>query len=102
MARRRAANPAWNNAAAIGHYVRSFRNNIAVWWEEVIASDNSQKKLKELTTSWEQFEIVFGRAWIIKATMPSELWWDNNHQRPNKSFAGFVTRVQNAVATTSI
>jgi hypothetical protein len=32
MARRKAANPAWNDEAAIGHWVRSFRNNVAVWW----------------------------------------------------------------------
>jgi hypothetical protein len=31
MARRKAANPAWNNEAAIGHCVRSYRNDIAVW-----------------------------------------------------------------------
>jgi hypothetical protein len=36
MARRRAANPAWNDAAAIGHCVKNFRNNVAVWWEEVV------------------------------------------------------------------
>jgi hypothetical protein len=51
MARRRAANPAWDDAAAIGHCVRSFRNDVAVWWDEVIPSDNSPKKLKEVTTS---------------------------------------------------
>jgi hypothetical protein len=101
MARRRAANPAWNNAAAIGHCVRCFRNNVAVWWEEVIPSDNSPKKLKELTTSWEEFEILFRRAWIIKATMQAQSWLDNNPQRPNKSFGAFGTRVQNAIALTS-
>jgi hypothetical protein len=31
MARRKAANPAWNDEAAIGHCVRSFRNHVAVW-----------------------------------------------------------------------
>jgi hypothetical protein len=51
MARRKAANP-WNDKAAIGHCVRSFRNNVAVWWEEAIPSDNSPKRLKALTTNW--------------------------------------------------
>jgi hypothetical protein len=100
MARRRAANPDWDDAAAIGHCVRIFRNNVAVWWEEVIPSDNSPRKLKEVTTSWEQFETFFRQAWIIEATLPAQSWWDNNPRRPNKSFAAFVTRVEDAVATT--
>jgi hypothetical protein len=52
MTRRRVANPAWNDKAAIGHCIRSFRNDVAVWWEEAIPSDNSPKRLKALTTSW--------------------------------------------------
>jgi hypothetical protein len=67
MDRRRAANPAWNDKAAIGHCVRSFRNNVAGWWEEAIPSDNSPKTLRALTKNWEEFEVVFRRAWIIKA-----------------------------------
>jgi hypothetical protein len=46
MARRKAANPAWKDKAAIGHCVRSFRNDVAVWCEEAIPSDNSPKMLK--------------------------------------------------------
>jgi hypothetical protein len=101
MARRRAANPAWNNKAAIGHCVRSFRNDVAVWWEEAIPSDNSPKRLKAITTSCEEFEIAFRRAWKIKATMTSVSWMENNRQKPNESITAFVTRVQNAVAMTS-
>jgi hypothetical protein len=33
--------------------------------------------------------------------MPSVSWMENNCQKLNKSIAAFVTRVQNAVATTS-
>jgi hypothetical protein len=33
--------------------------------------------------------------------MTSVSWMENNHQKPNESNAAFVTRVQNAVATTS-
>jgi hypothetical protein len=99
MARRKAANPAWNDEAAIGYYVRSFRNNVAVWWEEAVPSDNSLKRLKVLTTNWKEFEIAFRRAWKIKATSVS--WMENNHQKPNESISAFVTRVQNAVAMTS-
>jgi hypothetical protein len=58
-ARRRAANPAWDDEAAIGHCVRSFRNDVAVWWEEAISSDNSPKMLRALTKNWEEFEVVF-------------------------------------------
>jgi hypothetical protein len=101
MARRKEANPAWNNEAAIGHCVRSFRNDVAVWWEEAIPSDNSPKMLKVITTNWKEFEILFRRAWKIKATMTSVSWMENNHQKPNESIAAFVTRVQNAVVTTS-
>jgi hypothetical protein len=101
MARRKAANPAWNNEAAIGYWVRSFRNDVAVWWEEAIPSDNIPKMLKVIPTNWKEFEIVFRRAWKIKATMMSVSWMENNHQKPNDSIAAFVTRVQNAVATPS-
>jgi hypothetical protein len=31
MARRKAANPAWNDKAAIGHCVRSFMNDVTLW-----------------------------------------------------------------------
>jgi hypothetical protein len=101
MARRKAANPAWNNEASIGHCVRSFRNNVAVWWEEAVPSDNSPKMLKMITTHWKEFEIVFRRAWKINATMTSVSWMENNRQKLNESIAAFVTGVQNAVATTS-
>jgi hypothetical protein len=101
MARRKAANPAWNNKAAIGNCVRSFRNDVAVWWEEAIPSDNSPKILKVITTNWKEFEIVFRRAWKIKATIMSVSWMKNNRQKPNESVAAFGTRVQNAVATTN-
>jgi hypothetical protein len=46
MARRKAANPELNDEAAIGHCVRSFRNDVVVWWEEAVPSDNSPKMLK--------------------------------------------------------
>jgi hypothetical protein len=69
MARKRAENPAWDDEAAIGHCVRSFRNSIAVWWEESIPSDTSPKRLKALTTSWKEFKVAFRRAWKIKSTM---------------------------------
>jgi hypothetical protein len=101
MARRKAANPAWNNEATIGHCVRSFRNDVAVWREEAVRSDNSPKMLKEITANWKEFEIIFRRAWKIKATMTSVAWMENNRQKANESITAFVTRVQNAVATTS-
>jgi hypothetical protein len=72
-----------------------------VWWEEAVPSDNSPKMLKEITTNWKEFEIIFRRAWKIKATMKSVAWMENNRQKSNESIAAFVTRVQNAVATTS-
>jgi hypothetical protein len=62
MATRKAANPASNDEAAIGRCVRSFRSDVAVWWEEAIPSDNSPKRLKALTTNWKEFEIAFRRA----------------------------------------
>jgi hypothetical protein len=74
MARRKAANPAWNEEAAIGHCVKSFRNDVAVWWEEAIPSDNSPKRLKALTTNWKEFKIAFRPAWKIKARMTSVSW----------------------------
>jgi hypothetical protein len=100
MARRKAANPAWNDEAAIGHCIRSSRNDVAVWWEEAEPSENSLKMLKEIMTNWKEFEIIFRRAWKIKATMTSVAWMENNHQKLNESIAAFVTRVQSAVATT--
>jgi hypothetical protein len=89
MARRKAANPAWNDKASIGHCVRSFRNDVAVWWEEAIPSDNSPKMLKVITTNWKELEIVFKRAWKIKATMMSVSWMENNPKKPNESIAAF-------------
>jgi hypothetical protein len=101
IARRRAANPAWNNKAAIGHCVRSFRNYVAVWWEETILSDNGPMRVKAIVTSWKEFEVVFRLVWKIKSTMMSVAWMDKNRQKSNESIAAFVTRVQNAVATTT-
>jgi hypothetical protein len=43
MARRRAANPAWNNKADIGQCVRSFRNDVPGWWEEAVPSDHQNQ-----------------------------------------------------------
>jgi hypothetical protein len=51
--------------------------------------------------NWKEIEIIFRRAWKIKATMSSLAWMENNRQKGNESIAAFVTRVQNAVATTS-
>jgi hypothetical protein len=59
------------------------------------------KELNKIRTNWKEFELVFRRAWKIKATMPSVSWMENNCQKLNESIAAFVTRVQNAVATTS-
>jgi hypothetical protein len=79
MARRRAANPTWNDEAAIGHCIRSLRNDVAVCWEETIPSDNSPKRVRaSITTSWKEFEVAFRRAWKIKSTMTSVAWMDNN------------------------
>jgi hypothetical protein len=100
MTRRRAANPDWDDAAAIRHCVRSFRNHVAVWWEEVIPSDNSPKQLKKMTTSWEQIKTAFRRAWIIETKLPTQSWRDKNPQRQNESLADFITRVQEANTTT--
>jgi hypothetical protein len=72
-----------------------------VWWEEAVPSDNSPKMLKEIKTNWKEFEIIFRRSWKIKATMMSVAWMENNRLKLNESIAAFVTRVQNAVATTS-
>jgi hypothetical protein len=101
MARRKGANPARKHEAAIGHCIRSFRNDVAVWWEEAIPSDNSPKRLKALTTNWKEFEIAVRQTWKIKATMTSVSWMENNCQKPNEGIAAFVTRLQNAVATTN-
>jgi hypothetical protein len=59
MTRRRTANPDWDDAATIAHCARSFRNDVAVWWQEVVPSDNSPKQLKKINTLWEQFERIF-------------------------------------------
>jgi ElaB/YqjD/DUF883 family membrane-anchored ribosome-binding protein len=37
---------------------------------------------------------------IRSHTLPAQSWWDNNPRRTNESFVAFVTRVQDAVATT--
>jgi hypothetical protein len=55
----RAVNPNWNHEAAIGHCVRSFRNNVAVWWEEAVPANYSPKKLRAIVTTWKVFKVVF-------------------------------------------
>jgi hypothetical protein len=96
MTRRRAANPDWDDAATIAHGARSFRNDVAVWWQEVVPSDNSPKQLKKINTSWERFERVFRRAWIIITTLPPQSWLDENPQNQDESLVDYITRVQEA------
>jgi uncharacterized protein YeaO (DUF488 family) len=96
ITRRRTANPDWDDAATIAHCARSFRNNVDVWWKEVVPSDNSPKQLKKINTSWERFERIFRRAWIIKTTQPPQAWLDNNPQTQNESLVDYITRVQEA------
>jgi hypothetical protein len=43
MTRRRTANPDWDEAETIAHCARSFRNGVAVWWQEVVPCDNSPR-----------------------------------------------------------
>jgi hypothetical protein len=81
MTRRRTANPDWDDAATIAHCARSFRNDIAVWWQEVVPSDNSLKQVKKINTSLERFERIFRRAWIIETTLPPQAWLDDNPQK---------------------
>jgi hypothetical protein len=50
MTSRRTANLDWDDAAAIANCARSFRNKVAVWWQEVVPSDNSPKQLKKINT----------------------------------------------------
>jgi hypothetical protein len=96
MTRRRTANPDWDDAATIAHCARIFRNNVAVWWQEVVPSDNSPKQLKKINTSWERFERIFRRAWIIETTLPPQLWLDDNPQKQDESLVEYITRVQEA------
>jgi hypothetical protein len=96
MTRRRAANPDWDDGATIAHCTRSFRNDVAVWWQEVVPSDNSPKQLKKINTSWERFERVFRQACIIETTLPPQLWLDENPQNQDKSLVDYITRVQEA------
>jgi hypothetical protein len=55
MTRRQTANPDWEDTETIAHCARSFRNDIAVWWQEVVPCDNSPRQLKKIKTSWERF-----------------------------------------------
>jgi hypothetical protein len=96
MTRRRTANPDGDYAATIAHCARSFRNDVAVWWQEVVPSDNSPKQLKKINTSWERFERIFRRAWIIEKTLPPQSWLDNNPQKQDESLVDYITRVQEA------
>jgi hypothetical protein len=96
MTRRRTANPDWDDAATIAHCARSFRNDVAVWWQEVVLSDNSPKQLKKINMSWERFERVFRRAWIIETTLPPQSWLDDNRQKQDKSIVDYITRLQEA------
>jgi hypothetical protein len=96
MTRRRAANQDWDDAATIAHCARSFRNDVAVWWQEIVPSDNSPKQLKKINTSWERFKRVFRRAWIIETTLPPQSWLDQNPQKQDESLDDYITRVQEA------
>jgi hypothetical protein len=96
MTRIRAANPDWDDATTIAHCARSFRNDVAVWWQEVVPSDNSPKQLRKINTSWERFEGVFRRAWIIETTLPPQAWLDDNPQNQDESLVDYITRVQEA------
>jgi hypothetical protein len=96
MTRRRIANSDWENAATIAHCARSFRNDVAVWWQEVVPSDNSPKQLKKINTSWEQFKRIFRQAWIIETTLPPQAWLDNNQQKQEENLVDYITRVQEA------
>jgi hypothetical protein len=96
MTRRRAANSDWDDAATIAHCARSFKNNVAVWWQEVVPSDNGPKQFKKINTSRDRFESVFRRAWIIETTLPPQSWLDKNPQNQDESLVDFITRVQEA------
>jgi hypothetical protein len=96
MTRRRTANPDWDNAATIAHCARSFRNDVAVWWQEVVPSDNSPKQLKKINTSWERFERIFRQAWIVETTLPPQAGLDDNPQKQDESLVDYITRVQEA------
>jgi hypothetical protein len=96
MTRRGAANPDWDDAATIAHCATSFRNDVAVWWQEVVPSDNSPKQLKKINTSRERFERIFGQAWIIETTPPPQAWLDYNPQKQEESLVDYITRVQEA------
>jgi hypothetical protein len=96
MTRRRTANPDWDDAATISHCARMFRNNVAVGRQEVVPSDNSPKQLKKINTSWERFERIFRRAWIIETTLPPQLWLNDNPQKQDESLVEYITRVQEA------
>jgi hypothetical protein len=50
---RRAANPDWDDAATKAHCARSFRNDVAVWWQEVVPADNSPRQFKKNHKPWE-------------------------------------------------
>jgi hypothetical protein len=94
MTRRRAANLDRDDAATIAHCARSFRNDVAVWWQEVVPSDNSPKQLKKINTSWERFKRVFRRAWIIETALPPQSRLDENPQNQEESLVDYITRVQ--------
>jgi hypothetical protein len=96
MTRRRAANPDWDDAETIAHCARSFRNDVAMWWQEVVPCDNSPRQLKKIKTSWERFELIFRRVWIIETTLPPQAWLDNNPQTQEESLSDYITRVQEA------
>jgi hypothetical protein len=44
MVSSRAANPNWKDEAALGHCVRSFSNNVAVWWVGAIYQQTTVQK----------------------------------------------------------
>jgi hypothetical protein len=99
MTRRRTANPDWDEAETIAHCARSFRNGVAVWWQEVVPCDNSPRQLKKIKTSWERFELIFRQAWIIETTLHPQAWLDNNPQTQEESLSDYITRVQELEAS---
>jgi hypothetical protein len=96
--------PRWDTSRWVGKSRRASnlprratsRNDIAVWWQEVVRSDNSPKQHKKINTSWERFERIFRRAWIIEMTLPPQSWLDDNPEKQDESLVDYITRVQEA------
>jgi hypothetical protein len=96
MTRRRTANLNWDDAETIAHCTRTFQNEVAAWWQEVVPCDNSPRQLIKIKTSWERFEVIFRRAWIIETTLPPQAWLDDNPQTQEERLSDYITRVQKA------